>query len=353
MTTFKWVAWFLFYSGALRLFASIADRFRLGPHREGRIVFPFVQKSTVRNLQILTYHRVNDERDPFFPAISTEQFSRQMEYLSVNWSLLSVEEGVKRLKDNDLPERAVAVTFDDGYRDNYVSAYPILRRYHVPATIFLASGAIGSNKMIWHDRVFRTFRETKLAALEGFPGISGELSLRNVEDKRYAQGQVLKLLWELGDDERNAKIAYLEERLGIDQKEIALGLMLGWDEITEMAAAGVSFGSHTISHPVLPTLPGCQLYEEIVESKKLIESKIKCTITGFAYPVGRRQDFNDHVKKVVKEAGYKYAVTTVFGVNEPGQEVFELRRGTPWETEISSFAAKLVWYRFVGNGGVQ
>ena len=58
------------------------------------------------------------------------------------------------MKDDDLPENAIAVTFDDGYRDNYLNAFPILKRYSVPATIFLATGVIGSERSLWHDEIF-------------------------------------------------------------------------------------------------------------------------------------------------------------------------------------------------------
>jgi peptidoglycan/xylan/chitin deacetylase (PgdA/CDA1 family) len=340
----------LYYSGALKLFDFFSARFEPKKKSAGDIAFPFVQRKKVRNLQILVYHRVNDEGDALFPAMPTGQFARQMEYLSTHCSPCSLDEAVVRLARNDLPEKAVVVTFDDGYRDNFVHAFPILRRCNIPATIFLATGAIGSGKMIWHDRVFGAFRKTKVAALEHFPGIENNCPLNTLEDRQAAQARVLQLLWELADEERLERIDRLEQCLGIDDEETATGLMLGWNEVSAMAESGISFGSHTISHPILSKLPERRLREEIEESKRIIENKIRRPITGFAYPVGRKQDFNDRVKAIVREAGYRCALTTVFGVNEVGQDLFELRRGTPWETEISSFATKLSWYKFVANG---
>jgi peptidoglycan/xylan/chitin deacetylase (PgdA/CDA1 family) len=347
---FKLVTWLLFYSGALNIFTTVSSKFRPKAQHKGNIVFPFLQKKKIRSLQILAYHRVNDDHDPFFPALSTERFARQMEYLSENWMPLSLQEAVQRLGHNDLPERTVAVTFDDGYRDNFLYAYPILQRYGIAATIFLASGAIGSNRMIWHDRVFRAFRKTKVSMLEDVPGIEKRFPVRTVEEKRFAQARVLQLLWELTDEVRLDRINRLEERLSVEGEERSAGLMLHWGEVLAMSEGNISFGSHTISHPILSNISECRLREEIVESKKVIESKIKGPVTGFAYPVGRKQDFNDQVKAIVREAGYQCAVTTIFGVNEADQDLFELRRGTPWETDISSFAAKLSWYKFVGNG---
>jgi peptidoglycan/xylan/chitin deacetylase (PgdA/CDA1 family) len=340
----------LYYSRALKLLDLFSAHYQPKKKSEGKIVFPFVQRKTLRNLQILAYHRVNDDGDALFPAMPTGQFARQMEYLSAHCFPCSLDEAVARLARNDLPEKAVVVTFDDGYRDNYVHAFPILRRYGIPATIFLATGAIGSGKMIWHDRVFRAFRTTKVAALEGFPNIENNLPVRTLEERRAAQARVLRLLWELPDEERVDRIGRLEKCLSIESKQTSVGLMLGWDEVLAMSTSGISFGSHTISHPILSKLPCRRLREEIEESKRIIENKIRRPITGFAYPVGRKQDFNDQVKAMVKEAGYQCGLTTIFGVNEAGQDPFELRRGTPWETDVSSFATKLSWYKFVANG---
>jgi peptidoglycan/xylan/chitin deacetylase (PgdA/CDA1 family) len=340
----------LYYSRALKVLNFLSARFQPKKKSEGKFVFPYVQRKKRRNVQILVYHRVNDDGDALFPAVPTVQFARQMEYVSEHCSPCSLEEAVERLARNDLPDNAVAVTFDDGYRDNYVHAFPILQRYGIPATIFLASGAIGSGKMIWHDRVFRAFRKTQVAALDGFSGIEDRLPVRTREERRFAQARVLQLLWQLADEERLDRIERLEERLAIKDEKESVGLMLDWDEILTMAQGGLSFGSHTISHPILSNLPTRRLREEIEESKKVIEGKIHRPVTGFAYPVGRKQDFDDGVKAIVREAGYQYAVTTIFGVNEAGQDPFELRRGTPWETDIPSFAAKLSWYKFVANG---
>ena len=338
-----------YYSGFLKCFHFLFSAFQPKKRRDGRVVFPFVKRRRLNNLQILVYHRVNDEGDLFFPAIPTDQFARQMEYLSANRLPLCLQEAVQRLRYNELPERAVVVTFDDGYRDNFLYAYPILQRYGIPATIFLASGAIGPGKMIWHDRVFRAFRKTKVPALEHISGIEKSFPLMTLEQKLAAQGRVLQLIWELPDGERDEWINRLEEHFAVNKEKEPVNAMLTWGEVLAMAEGRISFGSHTISHPILSRLSDDKLYDEIGGSKKVIESNTNRPVHAFAYPVGRKQDFNDRVKAIVQEAGYLCAVTTTFGVNEPGQDVFELRRATPWETDIPSFAARLCWYQFIGN----
>jgi peptidoglycan/xylan/chitin deacetylase (PgdA/CDA1 family) len=344
----KLVVWILYHSGTFKLLKEFSARFQ--PKKsKGKLAFPFLQKKTAKNVQILLYHRVNDDQDPFFPAVPTDRFEAQMEYLAGHYFTSSLQEVLERLKHDDLPESTVVVTFDDGYRDNYVHAFPILQRFGIPATIFLASGAIGSGKMLWHDRVFRAFRNTTVPRLEQFANVK-ELALKTVQQKQQAQAHVLQLLWTMPDDERLNCIDSLEKQLSSSSCDSSAHTMLNWDDVLAMSEHGISFGSHTVSHPILSKLSDERMREEIEGSKRVIERKINRPVNAFAYPVGRKQDFSNRAKGILKEAGYQCAVTTIFGVNESGQDLFELRRGTPWQTDIPSFAAQLSWYKFVANG---
>jgi peptidoglycan/xylan/chitin deacetylase (PgdA/CDA1 family) len=340
----------VYHTGGLKLFSRFASKFQLRRQPTGEITFPFVQRRKSTSLQILTYHRVNDEGDPFFPAVSTQQFAAQMEHLAEDYCPCGLEDAVERLQHHELPERAIVVTFDDGYRDNYCNAFPILQRCAIPATIFLATGAIGTGGVIWHDRVFRAFRSTKVAALDFVRGIEMIYPLTNINEKRTAQARILQLLWNLAEEDRLDRIEQLEKRLEVDGAETSASTMLSWDEVALMLRGGVAFGSHTISHPILSKLTDRRLREEIEDSKKIIESKTQKPVKAFAYPVGRREDFDDRAKHILKEAGYECGVTTIFGVNEIGQDPFELRRGSPWRNDIASFAARLSWYKFAANG---
>src|SRR5262245_59544386 len=163
------IACVLLYSGALKMLNRLVHAFQpKNTSLGGRIAFPFIIRRISRNIQILVYHRVNDERDPFFPAISTADFRKQMQYLAENCNCCPLAEAVERLKKNDVPENTVVITFDDGYKDNYTNAFPVLQRFSIPATIFLATKAIGSAHTLWHDRVFSAFRRTANPMLTGF-----------------------------------------------------------------------------------------------------------------------------------------------------------------------------------------
>src|SRR5215468_6232741 len=121
-----------------------------------------------RRFQVLCYHKVSPDAHPFFEPVHPEVFEQQMQFLKACYRVMRLAELVARISRGEVPERAVAITFDDGYGDNYDYAFPILKKYQLPATIFIATGAIGTGDLIWHDRVFDAFRfaSAKRARLE-------------------------------------------------------------------------------------------------------------------------------------------------------------------------------------------
>jgi peptidoglycan/xylan/chitin deacetylase (PgdA/CDA1 family) len=337
----------LFYVGAIKLVNVVANRWKLhNTNHNGKMAFPLIRKARARNVQILIYHRVNDDRDPFFPALPVETFRRQMEYLAENFNFLSLAEAVARLQKRDVPDNGVVITFDDGYRDNYVNAFPILKSLSIPATIFLTTDAIGSGRVIWHDRVFCAFRDTRLTWLAGIGGISRQYRLTTVEEKLLAQREFLQFVRSQKDEERLYWIDWLIKNLQVIDQKTVLGLMLSWDEARAMLRCGINFGSHTVSHPILSKQSVDQAWREIWQSKEELEKQLGVLVVTFAYPNGTAGDFNDTTKGLLREAGYRCAVTTLFGSNAHEQDLFELRRATPWDRELYSFALRLNWFKF-------
>jgi peptidoglycan/xylan/chitin deacetylase (PgdA/CDA1 family) len=343
---FKAIAFFLFYTGLLKILNRIANHAQCKRNKERKLYFPFLNRRVSRNLQILIYHRINDAQDPFFPGTPVDAFKKQMAYLAANCAVLSLEDAVNRLKNRDLPDNAVVITFDDGYKDNFLNALPILKKLSIPASVFLATDAIGSDRVLWHDKVFAAFRETHVAVLEGVGHDSKVYSLTTLEDKLFAQREVLKFLWSLADCERLFWIDRLVERLRVINMKAAPDLMLNWDEIRIMQQSGIVFGSHTKTHPILSKVSTDRVRTEILQSKNVIEKNLGVPVTTFAYPVGRKQDFSESVKDLLKEAGYTCALTTMLGANEDDHDLFELKRATPWDNYTPAFATRLNWYKF-------
>ena len=122
--------------------------------------------------------------------------------------------------------------------------------------------------------------------------------------------------------------------------------MLTWDHVRIMHENDISFGSHTVTHPILSRVPISRARTELCISKRVIEEKLGCPVKTFAYPNGKEEDFNETTKLLLKEAGYICALTTIFGTNECNQDLFALRRGQPWEKDLPTFAVKLQWYKF-------
>lgn len=345
--TKKWIANTLYHSGGIRALASLANKWCLQwPSDERRSGFPLLRRRRANTLQILIYHRVNDEHDPFFPATPRHVFETQMEYLASRYIPCPLDEAVLRLERGELPENAVAVTFDDGYRDNYLYAYPILRRYGVPATIFLSTGVIGTSEVLWFEHVFTAFRRTQRSAVESFCPPTRMIPIGSMSERQAALHEVLNLCRSLSDEERRELVSTLLHRLEV-RADPQPGLMLSWDEVRRMSGGGVTFGCHTMTHPILSHVSPDRFHDEIVRPKQLIEEKTGQAVVSFAYPNGRRADYSSGVKQALLKAGYRYAVTTEPGSNQTGDDLFELRRATPWEHRLSEFALQLARSKLV------
>ncbi|HET7208494.1 MAG TPA: GNAT family N-acetyltransferase [Terriglobales bacterium] len=298
--------------------------------------------------QIFLYHRVNNENDPFLGGIPSAAFAAQMEYVARHFPLLTLDQVAK----GEFPQGhsyCVAVTFDDGYRDNFVTALPILKKFRVPATVFLATGSIESGQLPWYDQVRLAFKLTarRHLSLKDMGGPEGNLEA--LSDRLRLLDRTLGWLRRIAHLERSLAISALFQLLGVPNQLNLPNQMLRWDEIRQMSKHHVSFGAHTVSHPPLSRVSAAEMKMEIAGSKDAIEDRLQVPVLHFAYPFGQPFDFNAEVKQSVQDAGFKTAVTTVWGLNQPGDDPFELRRFSPWETDPALFRMKLDWYRFRGG----
>ena len=167
-----------------------------------------------------------------------------------------------------------------------------------------------------------------------------------MEEKLCAQQDVLRFLRSLDIHDRLVWIDCLITKLFPQGRENFSQMMLSWDDIKIMYANGISFGSHTVTHPIMSKISPEQAMWEIYESKKIIESHLGSPVRTFAYPNGKEEDFDHTTKALLQDAGYICALTTIFGTNAYGHDLFALRRGQPGETDLPRFAAKLSWYKF-------
>jgi len=279
---------------------------------------PDASPRLARRFQVLAYHKVSPDPHPFFEPVHPDVFDKQVEFLSRYYRVMPLLELVERSRKGDVPAGAVAITFDDGYRDNYEYAFPILRKHRVGATIFVSTGAIETGELLWHDRVFDAFR---------YATVEHALSLK----------PVLARAKELYGEGRLRFVEKIEEALKPSLQETAKDRMLTWNQIHQMHASGIDFGSHTVSHTILTRMPRPEMIRELCESKEQISAHLGVPTSSFAYPNGHVGDYSGEVQGALKDAGYLCAVTSEFGLNHVFSNPFELRRGQPWHTQIELF----------------
>jgi peptidoglycan/xylan/chitin deacetylase (PgdA/CDA1 family)/CelD/BcsL family acetyltransferase involved in cellulose biosynthesis len=299
-------------------------------------------------LHILIYHRINDDLDPYLASHGTGTFRAQMEYIARSFPVVGLDEYLDGKLPSSDQNHYVAITFDDGYRDNFTNAYPILKQLGLPATIFLTTGCIEEASLTWYDQICLAFKLT--AARELDPAITGGYGgpLGTQKEKRNVLQNALELFWTLPEAERLKRTSDLLHALRAPKNLNLPNYMLSWDEIRKMRKDNIRFGAHTISHPALSRITGKRLEEEIRGSKETIEERLQAPVRHFAYPFGRKIDYNEDVKRAVCQAGFESSVTTVWGFNSLKEDRYELRRFSLWETDQKSFALKLDWYRFLG-----
>lgn len=289
---------------------------------------------------VLMYHRVLDSTDLFSfyvqPGVyvTKKTFEMQMQYLSNRYHVISFEELIEDLKKGVAIRRNTCViTFDDGWRDTYTHASPVLNKYGLPATVFLVSDYIGSKQWFWPERV--SFLLTRFFAKSHVGGIP-RLSLPELEqigrsmlltDRNSTPAQKIEIIIEKMkgfDNELREKVISELENLFHSKNGYMLSepLLLGWNEIAQLSSSRITFGSHSKTHAILTQVPEQELAEEIVTSKEEIEAHLPLPCLAFCYPNG---NYHDKVKGIVKEH-YRCAFTTEAGFVKPGDDLFALKR---------------------------
>ena len=263
-----------------------------------------------KSLRILMYHRFTDR----------EPLARQCAHIRAHYSPVSMSQAADWLIHcGQLPENAVAITVDDGYRDFYQVAYPVLREYGIPATVYLVSDFIDRGCWLWVDQVQYLFLHTQARNPE----------LETPESRKAAARSVTESAKKLSNAERLRLLETLPQQLGVQLPEQAPPACepLTWDEVRQMAAAGIEFGAHTRTHPILSRLASeRELRAEIAGSKQRIEQQVGRAVEHFCYPNGAREDVSPQVVEAVRAAGFRTAVTTESGLNHVAVDPLRLLR---------------------------
>jgi peptidoglycan/xylan/chitin deacetylase (PgdA/CDA1 family) len=313
----------LYRSGAIRLMEKMTQKFELESGTGAS--WPRFRRNSVPRFAILCYHRVGTGGVPLYSQLPREEFEAQMRYLRKYYRIISLDQLILEMARPKSLEPAVAVTFDDGYRGLYNEALPILQAYQVPSTVFLTVGSIESGRVAWYDRIFLALRFAPGDSLELVLDRPRRFFLNSPVARMNAAVEIISSLRTLPPEHREQCCAALENNIKLPEDQLR-DRMLTWDQIRTMLRAGVSFGSHTMGHPVMSRLSHAQMEWEIFESKRILENRLEVPVRHFAFPFGKRDECGQASAVILASAGYQSAVTTEWGLNSLGTDPFQLRR---------------------------
>lgn len=288
-----------------------------------------------KSLTVVNYHRIADpdriDFDSFKPNVSATpyDFERQMEYLAKWFHVVSLKDLVDWLDGlKTLPPYAALITFDDGYLDNYISAFPILRKHHLPALIFLTTEHIGTDRPFYWDMAAYCFSHTQSDHLT-FPDGRVEHWSSRQQSERVSKDWI-ESMKTLPQAEKESHVQRLPKLLGVS---IPAGyfrrLMMDWDQVRELRSSGIEFGAHTMHHPILTRISLERVRAEVEGSKSRIEQELGEQILGFAYPNGQASDLNEKIERIVADSGIRAAFTLLKGPSsqsEVKRNPFAIRR---------------------------
>jgi peptidoglycan/xylan/chitin deacetylase (PgdA/CDA1 family) len=258
-------------------------------------------------------------------------FEGHMETLARHYSPVSIDDVAQFAKSGrQLPPRAVAVTFDDGFADNYEVALPILSRYGIPATFYIMVDAVANGALPWYCRIryaFSTTAKAKWSSPETNQSYTLNSPLARKAAMTAAWETAAKMIGRLQQD----FVAGVERSLEIEPVNAPHGFMLTWEQVRALKKAGHIIGAHTLSHPNLAHVSDGEARLEIVGSQKTLEKEMGESVEHFSYPhPALNPQWSNLTLGITREAGFKSAVLTTRGPVRAGDDPLALKRiGTP------------------------
>jgi peptidoglycan/xylan/chitin deacetylase (PgdA/CDA1 family) len=314
-----------------------------------------------RKALVLCYHRINESCSDPRLCVTPTHFAEHLELLRQHAHPIRLQQLSRALLDENLPDRSVVVTFDDGYADNLYNAKPLLERYGIPATVFVITGYIGDEREFWWDELDRLFLR---------PGaLPGKLDL-NVNGSKYHwqldqagnySEEAFRRRWRRGEEACSSyqslydSLWKLLRRTAEDERQRVLHELRGWagaeeavrpshrplslEEVVALGQGGlIEVGAHTVTHPALRKLSPDSQRDEILASKARLEEILNRPVTSFSYPYG---NLSEQTVGIVREAGFSCACSTRADVVKLSTERFQLPRVEVQDCSREEFAGQL------------
>jgi peptidoglycan/xylan/chitin deacetylase (PgdA/CDA1 family) len=258
---------------------------------------------------ILCGHRVADDDEGCLQGLRPSWLAEQLNYLSRHYHFLPLSKLLDCYeRHQSIPPNSVVITFDDGFRDNFTNAYPILQQYHVPATVFLATGCVSSGDLPWPQQVGYLFQQTKVDRVCHITTKEIPVLLKSSWDRNAARSTVREVLGRMSRVERERSIAELS---GLLQVDIPRDRMLTWDQVKTMQNGGIEFGAHSFSHPWMALLSPEEARWEMEASLHDIQHHCGITRPSFVFPAG---SFTQDLVKMAISVGFRCVFQSRYSV---------------------------------------
>ncbi len=293
-----------------------------------------------RRLLILHYHRVPERADPMCPELlERDVFALHMRVLHEVCNVLPLSAALDGLDEGRLPARAVAITFDDGYADNFQVALPVLQHFGLPAAFFIAAGFLDGGAM-FNDLVIEACRVAPAGVWRTGVAAVGDVVIGDDAGRPQVAGALIARLKYLDGDVRMAAARTLLESAGA---RFPAHLMMSGDELRRLHRAGMEIGGHTLNHPILARLDAAAATREVREGQRVLEGLLGHRPVLFAYPNGRPgEDYGPREVAIVREAGFSHALTTRWACAMRGVDPWQVPRIGSWDRTAARFCARLL-----------
>lgn len=318
-----------------------------------RLLIVFLSKGQKQyRAAILFYHRFrlpDGGAADLLPRLDCNEFDRQLAYLKKTYEIISLDDAATLVRQGKGFSRpSIILTIDDGYKDSYTLAYPVIRKHDMPVTIYLTAGMIGINTGLWVDDIEYVLLNTccESFTFDKLPD-DGRIDISTFEGKKLAEKKLYAALVRTGKQNRAKCLQELFGILNIAESDSSgrERIMMNWEEVREMSIGGIDFGAHTVSHPCLPALPLDEAKQEILDSKRIIEEMTGTKVRHFAIPNGKTDDFSPELKRICVEIGFDTVVTTEPGVIGVSSDPCAFARILP-PPPLYYFACELARYLF-------
>ena len=297
---------------------------------------------------VMRYHAVTDGPGVVYAApdicISVAALRLQMAFLRRAYCVVALEDLVAGLHhERPLPPGAVAVTFDDGYADNYHLAFPVLRDLGIPATVYVVTGAVDGAAPFWVAAV-RTLVD-RASGPVAVPGHAAPMPAGSPEERAQAAKALTRALVTVPSAERRARLEAVAMVAGVDLDAALAGTMMSWQQLRELAAGGWTIGAHTVTHGNVTRQPAAEAEAEMMGSREAIEANVGAPALHFCYPNtgGQLPSHDEATAGMLRRLGFRSGTTSQPGPVRFGVDPYRIPRlgVTPRLSPVADLAAAL------------